>query len=50
MWTDGSDWDYTDWGAGEPNDHNGEDCMELALKIHFNDDLCTDVKAFVCKI
>jgi hypothetical protein len=27
VWTDGSAWDYTNWGINEPNDAlDGEDC------------------------
>ncbi|MFZ5476192.1 MAG: MopE-related protein, partial [Myxococcota bacterium] len=29
-WITGETWDYTDWGAGEPNDFTtGEDCFEI---------------------
>ncbi|KAK3234778.1 hypothetical protein CYMTET_54975 [Cymbomonas tetramitiformis] len=37
-WSDGTSWDYSRWGGGEPNDCcGGEDCLELRSDGSWND-------------
>ncbi len=51
VWTDGSAWDYANWGANQPdNAHDGEDCLELWWSSYVNDCSCTVAFPFVCKI
>ena len=33
----GADLTYLHWNAGEPNDSNGEDCVQLLNDAHWND-------------
>ncbi len=50
MWTDGSVWDYTEWGYPQPDDLDGEDCLETAKAAYWNDNKCKIALPFVCKI
>ncbi len=59
VWTDGSAWDYSDWGPGEPNNVNGENCLAIgeiegyfrdSFDDYFRDDNCIYPRPFVCKI
>ncbi len=54
VWTDGSAWDFTGWGKGEPNDNEGnEDCLEMNHLGNgdwgWNDNGCSDLCSYVCK-
>ena len=50
VWTDGSAWDYTNWGINEPNDNlDGEDCLHIR-ELNWNDYDCTLAQPFMCKI
>nr|XP_034324874.1 perlucin-like protein isoform X2 [Crassostrea gigas] len=42
---------YTDWSPGQPDDANGEDCMELrgAFQYHWNDLPCNIPHHFICE-
>ncbi|XP_053704513.1 galactose-specific lectin nattectin-like [Synchiropus splendidus] len=49
MWTDGSKWDFTAWGPGEPtNGQKVEHCMELNYFGKANDAGCHNLKPFIC--
>ena len=47
VWSDGSDWNFTNWNRGEPNNWNKEDCLQ-ANGI-WNDVSCEKFEKFVCK-
>jgi hypothetical protein len=47
-WTDGSAADYANWGSGEPNDANGEDCTQLTTSGFWNDLPCDSPLAYIC--
>ncbi|XP_037534437.1 galactose-specific lectin nattectin-like [Nematolebias whitei] len=50
-WSDGSDFSYTHWGNGEPNNLGGhENCMDINVdgQDHVNDEVCSQENAFVC--
>jgi hypothetical protein len=50
-WSDGSCLDYTNWQTGEPNDHQGEDCVHYFIHHPdevWNDKACGDENAYVC--
>ena len=52
-WTDGTKVDYTKWGKSQPDNFKNEDCVELdkkAMGYVFNDNKCTKLLPFVCKI
>ncbi|XP_052717087.1 perlucin-like protein [Crassostrea angulata] len=42
---------YADWSPGQPDDANGEDCMELrgAFQYHWNDLPCNIPHHFICE-
>jgi hypothetical protein len=49
VWTDGSAWDWEDWGPSQPNNRPGENCLLLGGSS-FYDAMCTNANRFVCKI
>ena len=44
---------YENWAPGEPNDKNGEDCVEIGYLYYpnykWNDQKCADEISFVCE-
>ncbi|KAK3085754.1 hypothetical protein FSP39_008201 [Pinctada imbricata] len=47
-----SDMDYTNWAKGEPNDLNGEDCVEIVHNsdnFTWNDAPCDTLQHFICE-
>jgi hypothetical protein len=52
IWSDGSTWSFSPWGAYEPNNWYGnEDCGQLnwfATSV-WNDGLCTDQRPYICE-
>jgi len=49
VWTDGTDWDYENWGFGEPSNQTDHDCL-LAQPDGIVDFDCTELAAAVCKM
>jgi hypothetical protein len=45
----GSALGYTNWNAGEPNDSNGEDCLEMYGSGKWNDIKCSQQKLTICQ-
>lgn len=52
QWVDGTQLNYTNWEAGEPNDQGGEDCVEINHNGlgKWNDQSCTDPRPIYCEI
>uniref|UniRef100_UPI0037E9C5DB galactose-specific lectin nattectin-like n=1 Tax=Semicossyphus pulcher TaxID=241346 RepID=UPI0037E9C5DB len=49
MWSDGTTFKYERWGTGEPNNHLGEDCVEMNFRVSYWNDLpCHHQRPFVC--
>ncbi|XP_072174350.1 macrophage mannose receptor 1-like [Diadema setosum] len=49
-WSDGEGFAYVNWNAGEPNDVNGEDCMEIYTSTdNWNDINCYRQRGYICK-
>jgi hypothetical protein len=48
-WSNGEALTYTAWAPGEPNDANGEDCVELRRDASWNDANCALTRSFVCE-
>ncbi|XP_016517432.1 galactose-specific lectin nattectin-like [Poecilia formosa] len=52
LWSDGSKFDYTKWGSGEPNNLGGkEHCMEINIAgstQHLNDEVCSRNRFSIC--
>lgn len=40
---------YENWDSGEPNDDDGEDCVELRTSSLWNDLECGDARPFICE-
>nr|XP_024662266.1 L-rhamnose-binding lectin SML-like [Maylandia zebra] len=50
-WSDGSQFDFKNWGNGEPdNSGGGQDCMEINFngRDYVNDSGCNSQRGFVC--
>ncbi|XP_034026660.1 macrophage mannose receptor 1-like [Thalassophryne amazonica] len=53
VWTDGSPFEYENWGYGEPNNHNNnEHCAEMFYYYgrHWNDQHCEHYNDWICQI
>ncbi|KAG7499177.1 macrophage mannose receptor 1-like [Solea senegalensis] len=49
-WTDGSPFRYIRWGAGNPDDYFGEDCLSIYINDgYWNDDDCEYKRGYICK-
>ncbi|XP_031175106.1 ladderlectin-like isoform X2 [Sander lucioperca] len=49
LWSDGSQFNYKGWGAGEPNNCcGGESCLMMNWRDSWNDAACTYQASFVC--
>ncbi|KAI3357009.1 hypothetical protein L3Q82_003640 [Scortum barcoo] len=50
MWSDGTNFVFSDWGKGEPNNLGGENCMEINLggQDYVNDSKCNNKRSFLC--
>ena len=55
-WSNGSVWNFTNWGKSEPNSGGNIDKDEDCLQLHgnsegkWNDADCTDAQGFVCQM
>ncbi|XP_065107450.1 ladderlectin-like [Paramisgurnus dabryanus] len=52
LWTDGSQFDFTNWCPKEPNNYQGvpENCLEISWNGQrcWNDQPCTDSMGYIC--
>lgn len=57
-WVDGTNsTGYTNWGNGQPNDSNGQDCAGIRMGTYSNtnydaqwhDNSCLKTKGFICR-
>lgn len=49
LWVDGSATSFEDFLPGEPNDSDGEDCVET-MSHGWNDEACSEEQGFVCAL
>ena len=51
IWSDGTQWDYSDWSSGQPDDAgSGQGCLEGNWHdLKWDDDYCTRENLFLCK-
>ena len=47
-WTDGTPWEFTNWGPHSPNNANGQDCFQYDMGYEWDDAGCSLNKLFVC--
>ncbi|KAL4001160.1 hepatocyte growth factor activator [Sarotherodon galilaeus] len=53
VWSDGSPFDFENWGYGEPNNHNdNEHCTEMDsnLRMRWNDRHCDAYNSWICQL
>nr|XP_061794468.1 galactose-specific lectin nattectin-like [Nerophis lumbriciformis] len=51
LWTDGSDFGFTDWANNRPRENTNQDCAEINFRGEFwNDINCRRRRPFVCAI
>ncbi|XP_072543317.1 macrophage mannose receptor 1-like isoform X1 [Salminus brasiliensis] len=48
IWSDGSNFSYSDWYTGEPNNGVGDNCVTLKYGYRWNDAACCWSNPFVC--
>ncbi|KAK9979049.1 hypothetical protein ABG768_012496 [Culter alburnus] len=51
LWSDGSEYDFTNWCSKEPNNSGGsENCLEINLSSNlcWNDKACSDKFTYIC--
>ncbi|XP_073430893.1 mannose-binding protein A-like isoform X2 [Dendrobates tinctorius] len=48
-YSDGKSVTYTNWKAGEPNQHGDEDCVEMRLNGEWNDGRCKEKRLNICE-
>ena len=51
VWTDGTNFGYTNWVPGQPNDVGGEDCLclDLGHNMWLDRSCKNDMFKFICK-
>ncbi|XP_048020755.1 ladderlectin-like [Megalobrama amblycephala] len=53
LWSDGSEYDFTNWCSNEPNNQNGpENCLEInySSNLCWNDKTCSHQLSYICAI
>ena len=51
MWTDNTNFTFTNWHPNEPNNFkNIEDCVVATWDGRWNDDSCDRLFGFICKV
>ncbi|XP_067218885.1 ladderlectin-like [Chanodichthys erythropterus] len=53
LWSDGSEYDFTNWCSKEPNNEKGpENCLELnfSTNLCWNDKACSEKFGYICAL
>ena len=49
VWVDGSALSYKNWGSGQPNDDQNEDCCARNTDNKWYNNMCSTLRPYICE-